>query len=807
MVSDGQVKELRRMLAQGKSLAASSRMAEMSEKTARDYRDDDRLPSDRKQPRTYRTRTDPFADVWPEIQQRLEQEPRLKAYTLFGWLQASRPGEFADSTRRTFERRVSQWQGLHGPGKPVFFSQEHHPGELAASDFTVCNELSVTIAGRKFEHSFYHCVLTYSNIESVSLCFSESFEALSEGIQKSFWEFGGVPLRHRTDSLSAAVKNHSSRKSHTDRYTALMDHYQCQPQRTNARCANENGDVESSNRHFKARIDQALLLRGSRDFASREEYVALVEGLVATANSNRRQRLSEEQAALQRLPDQRLDTADLLLGIRVGKGSTIRVRTNIYSVPSRLIGKQVDVRIEAEHIEVTYQGHSIQTMPRLFGKQGVSINYRHVIDSLVRKPGAFAQYKYQHEMFPTSQFRMAYDMLSRAHASKVADKQYVKILELAAKESQDAVDHALRVLIGAGVAVDFQVIEVMVQDAADLPLATQVNIEAPDLSEFDCLYSTFDKESLSDEQVKNPIPETGCQNHGGLESDVQQTAIDSITETGSEPNRTQSRSGADRAVSGATDAELSGSLRGGRNASVDRGLEPFGLLVGADDVGMRITAGGADQAHVDSFEVTAGQDVGVLRLQPLTASHDSADGNTQGRFVLGAARERVAVRQARFGQESCLVCVGPAADLAGTQSLVHDLRDAGSTAANCQAGLAVAETVQETIELRGLDHRRLGLCPAEPRGDGSLVHAAGRTIRARQCDVDQQLGVQQVGSDLQGHDDHRGRNRSAGSPQRDHRDERPKLPNRNRKEGQSKNLFPRLKNEKLDYFNRSSNCR
>ncbi len=807
MVSDGQVKELRRMIAQGKSLAASSRMAEMSEKTARDYRDDDRLPSNRKQPRTYRTRTDPFADVWPEIQQRLEQEPRLKAYTLFGWLQATRPGEFADSTRRTFERRVSQWQALHGPGKPVFFSQEHHPGALAASDFTVCNELSVTIAGRKFEHSFYHCVLTYSNVESVSLCFSESFEALSEGIQKAFWEFGGVPLRHRTDSLSAAVKNHSSRKSHTDRYTALMAHYQCQPQRTNARCANENGDVESSNRHFKARIDQALLLRGSRDFASREEYVALVERLVATANSNRQQRLSEELAELQRLPDQRLDTADLLLGIRVGKGSTIRVRTNIYSVPSRLINKQVDVRIEAEHIKVTYQGHSIQTMPRLLGKQGVSINYRHVIDSLVRKPGAFAQYKYQHEMFPTSQFRMAYDILSRAHASKVADKQYVKILELAAKESQDAVDHALRVLIGAGVAVDFEVIELMVHDAASLPLATQVNIEAPDLNEFDCLYSTFDKESLSDEQVEKPIPETGSPNHGSLESDARQTAIDSSTRQGSEPSGTRSRPGADSAVSRITDAELSGSLRRNSNAGGDRRLEPLGLFIGADDVGMRNAAGGSDQTVADSIEVAAWQDVGVIRLQPLTAGHDSADGNTQGRFVLGTARERVVVRQARFGEESCLVCVGPAADLAGPQLVVHDLRDAGSAVADCQTGLAVAQTVQETIELRGPNHRRLGLCPAKPRGDGGPVHVVGRTIRARQCDVDQQLGVQQVGSDLQGHHDHRGRDRSAGTPQRDHRDECPKLPYRNRKEGQTKELFPPMTKEIINFFIGNSNCR
>ena len=326
MVSDGQVKELRRLLLRGKSLALSARMTEMSDKTARDYRDDDRLPSQRKTQRDYRTRPDPFAEVWPEVQQQLEDEPRLKAHTLFGWLQQTRPGEFPDSTRRTFERRVSKWQALFGPGKPVMFPQLHHPGRLAASDFTVCNSLEVKIAGTRFDHTLFHCVLTYSNVESVSLCFSESFESLSTGIQKAFWEFGGVPQRHRSDSLSAAINNHSSRKSHTARYTALMEHYGCQAERTNARCANENGDVESANGHLKQRIDQALLLRGSRAFASREDYMGFVETVIAQANAHRQDRFAEEQAVLERLPNDRLDIADLLNGVRVNSSSTIQVR-------------------------------------------------------------------------------------------------------------------------------------------------------------------------------------------------------------------------------------------------------------------------------------------------------------------------------------------------------------------------------------------------------------------------------------------------------------------------------------------------
>ncbi len=201
MVTDGQVNQLRRLLGQGKSLAASARMTDTSEKTARGYRDDDRLPSQKKSQRKCRTRLDPFADVWPSVEKRLHDEPRLKAKTLFAWLQADHPGAFPDSTRRTFERRVSKWRALYGPSKTVFFSQDHQPGGLAASDFIICNSLKGKIAGKLLNHSFFHCVLTCSNVQSVSLCFFPSFEALSEGIQIAFWEFGGHSMLSTTCSL------------------------------------------------------------------------------------------------------------------------------------------------------------------------------------------------------------------------------------------------------------------------------------------------------------------------------------------------------------------------------------------------------------------------------------------------------------------------------------------------------------------------------------------------------------------------------------------------------------------------------
>jgi hypothetical protein len=377
----------------------------MDEKTARKYRDGQGLPSESLAKRTWRTREDPFARVWPEVQVRLEGEPRLQAFTLFAWLQDQYPGQFPDSQRRTFERRVREWRGAHGPGRPVMFPQVHHAGDLAASDFTNMNSLSITIAGQSFDHLLYHFTLTYSNWESVSVCFSESFEALSRGFQDALWQLGGVPRRHRSDSLSAAVNNLSQDHEFRARYQDLMDYYQIEPQRTNARQAHENGDVESSHGHLKTVIDQALLLRGSRDFVSREQYELFLVQLIEKRNAARADKLAQEEACLGELPASKLDYRQRIQRVKVHSSSTIQVKRNTYSVPSRLIGYEVDVVIDADYLEVWYAGAQVQRMPRLTGSGKHAINYRHVIDALVRKPGAFENYQYHEDLFPTSYFR------------------------------------------------------------------------------------------------------------------------------------------------------------------------------------------------------------------------------------------------------------------------------------------------------------------------------------------------------------------------------------------------------------------
>ena len=338
IVTDKQVQKLFRLLASGRDLANSALKTNMDEKTARKYRKLGKLPSEVKQPHTWQTRTDPFAEVWPEVQALLEQSPRLQAQTIFQDLQRRYPGRFQDGQLRTLQRHIRRWRASAGPPKEVFFMQVHEPGRLCASDFTEMNSLNITIGGQPFEHLVYHFVLTYSNWEAVTICFSESFEALGDGLQNALRELGGVPQRHRSDRMSTAVNNLSDRKEFTRRYQALLDHYGMVGEKIQADHAHENGDAEQRHRRFKDGVDQALMLRGSRDFASREEYTQFLRDMCRQQNAGRRVRLEEELKVLRALPARRLESWQSAK-CRVDSSSLIHVGRNCYSVPSRLIGE------------------------------------------------------------------------------------------------------------------------------------------------------------------------------------------------------------------------------------------------------------------------------------------------------------------------------------------------------------------------------------------------------------------------------------------------------------------------------------
>ena len=497
MIKDAQVRQLRHFLGEGHPLYRAALKVGMNVKSARKYRHADRLPSESWTPRTWRTREDPFQDVWPQLRDLLERNPGLQAKTLFDDLQRRFPGRFADIQLRTLQRKIKAWRATEGPAKEVFFDQIHRPGQLAASDFTHMNDLRVTLASQPFDHMIYHFVLTYSNWETCTVCFSESFESLSQGLQNALWELGGVPQMHRTDRLTAAVNNLGDRELFQQHYRALLAHYGLKAQAINARQAHENGDAEQSHNRFKTVVEQALMLRGSRDFEGRAEYERFLRQLMGQSNSGRTERFSEDRAELRELPARRVDVWHRR-EVRVSQGSTIRIKFNTYSVPSRLIGEKVDVHIKVEYLEVWHGSVLVERLPRLRGRNKHDINYRHVIDWLVRKPGAFGGYRYQDAMFPTSRFRRAYDALLEQGPSRAA-KDYLRILDLAAKQSETGVDAVLSRLLEWNVPITPTVVADHLAHDLGLPRAMEVVITTVDLSMYDRLLETREDTPLADQ--------------------------------------------------------------------------------------------------------------------------------------------------------------------------------------------------------------------------------------------------------------------------------------------------------------------
>ncbi len=488
MITDYQVRVLMKQRSKGVPLGISSSRSGMSENTARKYLRSGDLPSELKAPHTWRTRPDPFADVSGDISSLLDGDAGLQAKTIFEHFQREHPGRFGDGQLRTMQRQVKRWRVLNGPGKEVFFGQDHIPGDLCASDFCHMTRLRVTIAGQLLDHLVYHFVLTYSNWESIDVCFGETLESLSHGLQESLWALGGVPKRHRTDSLTAAVTTLGERTEFTQRYRALMSHYGLCSEHTQPVSPNENGDVEQSHYRFITRIDQALMLRGSREFGCRADYEDFLQEQVHSANLGRKVRFAQECAVLSPLPKARLDADKRLDGVRVSPFATIRVLANTYSVPSRLIGERVSACVHADTIDINYAQQTVLRLPRLRGKGKSHIDYRHVIDALVRKPGAFEGYVHRAEMFPSSHFRIAYDTLAAQSPSQAA-KQYLRILQMAKDEGEERVGAALRQIALAGGALSPTAVQQAMEAAAPSPLTPCVAIAAVDLGSYDALLS------------------------------------------------------------------------------------------------------------------------------------------------------------------------------------------------------------------------------------------------------------------------------------------------------------------------------
>ena len=383
---------------------------------------------------------------------------RLQALTLFEWLCEQHPGRFEPGQLRTLQRRVRAWRAQHGPDHEVYFEQVAVPGREAAFDFTDARDLGVTIRGVPFPHLLFEWVLSYSGWTYVALALSETFEALVAGVQGALWTLGAAPAVLRHDNLSAATRElrRSGGRQLTVRFRQVLEHYGLRSSRIQPRKAHENGVVEQSHFRTKTAIEQALLLRGATDFVDEAAYLTFLRAVVdRTRNRAAAVRLAEERIHLRPLPAAPIPEYPTFQ-CRVRKWSTIRVGGRAYSVPSRLIGHTVEVHQHPTMVQVFYGGEVLCKMPRLRGAADHRIDYRHIIKSLVRKPGAFARYRFREELFPSLTFRAAYDALGRTHGER-ADVEYVRLLHLTATTSERQVEATLRARLDAGDPCDYSI--------------------------------------------------------------------------------------------------------------------------------------------------------------------------------------------------------------------------------------------------------------------------------------------------------------------------------------------------------------
>jgi hypothetical protein len=421
----------------------------------------------------------------------LKTSPELEAKTLFDWLCEQYPGSYQEGQLRTFQRRVSAWRALNGTNL-LTLEQVHQPGEVMQTDGTWMNELEITLKGEPFPHILIHSVLPYSNWEWGRVVQSESLLAIRLGLQSALMKLGYLPKVHQTDNTTAAThklgpnaQGKSLReRGFNDEYLQLMAHYDIEPRTIHIASPNENGDIESINGAFKRGVKQHLLLRGSRDFESLEAYEAFLWQVMEKRNALRSKRLAEEIAVMRPLsvklwPEMRE------LRPRVSRAGIVRVAGNGYSVPSGLRGKQVTVRVYEWFIEVWYANQCVETIPRLTGSKQYHINYRHVIDTLLRKPGGFRNYRHRDELFPSAVFRQAWDTLNQHLSPRRADIAYLRILKLAAGGMETDVAAALEGFLSTKTVWNDQTVAEKVQPA--LPAVPGLTQHTVDLVEYDQL--------------------------------------------------------------------------------------------------------------------------------------------------------------------------------------------------------------------------------------------------------------------------------------------------------------------------------
>ena len=490
------------------SAPAAAAKAGFSRATAYRIEADPRLPSQKK-PVRGRRRPDPLASVWDsDIVPLLAATPGLRPIAIFEEIVRRHP-DLNRNVRRTLERRIRMWKALNGPEQDLIFPQQQVPARLGLSDFTRMGDHGISVAGEPLAHMLYHFRLAYSGWHHAHVVLGgESFVALSEGLQNALWALGAVPEYHRSDSLSAAFRNLSrdEQEDLTQRYEELVRHYGMEPTRNNPGVAHENGSIESAHGHLKKTIEDALLLRGSRDFEDLATYRRFIDEIIGRNNVKNRKRLEVERPSLKELPETRTSDYEETRVWVTSRGGFV-LRKVFYTVPSQFVGHILCIRLYDDRLECFLGSSPVLTLQRGrrrpgTDKRGHIVNYHHVIHALRRKPMALLNLVYRDQLFPRRAYARTFEALLADGNDRYACRTMVGLLALAHERACEAeLAEALDAELAEGRTPDLDAMRG--RFAPTEAAVPNVTVELAELASYDALLATApDANAIAHEEVR-----------------------------------------------------------------------------------------------------------------------------------------------------------------------------------------------------------------------------------------------------------------------------------------------------------------
>ena len=745
MISPWKQAKIRRVFGGNHNYSETAKECEVDPKTVHKYSDPQLSPKPvEKSLRAYKTRVAAeFEGFWPEIESLLEENHGLKPYAILDHMIEKHNEAFSPSWQRTLERRISNWKIENGVGKDVSFSQIHKPGDLLAIDFTDLSKLAIRIGSELMDRNFlaFHATLTYSNWEYAEHCRSESFEALASGVQNAFHSLGGVTDRVRFDSMSAAFNNLSSDHEFRSNWQALLDHFGTKGHRINVRSPQENGDCESSHGHLKDYLDQLLMLRGNRNFESVEQWQEFLSRCVASRNKKRSSATAKDREHLEDFPKTFFPVFTAQDSV-VKSNCIIRIKQNEYSVPSCFIDKTVHLKIYSDRIELWYAGSKKLEMPRLIGKGQVFFDFRHVIDTLIRKPGAFENYRYREQLYPTLNFRHAFDTACAQQGDRNGIRTYLRLLYLAKHIGLETVDQELARRLASNMEIDAKAIESNFKNTPAIPESfhdVEPQVETPDLDDYNSLL-------VHKEVLDEPTEHEPCD--GQL---VQAT----------EPIRTGWPFEEASATGDANDGDATGRPSGARE------LDVLGVFERIDRPRMPQADGESNSQTSKEFILGHEQGLVCHSMESLTDDRSATHAAAPIGRVLIEGGEHSDFWEARFGEDDVTKRVGRPTGPSWPHGMLRTVRETGAVLATCEAGVTTSTDACEAWSILGIDHRRLGLRAAEPGGDGSALYVDSGSLREDEHFTEFESSIFEMGADLQRSDDHCSSDRSFGPSQYD----------------------------------------